>query len=86
MYSSTDLVLTLFKISISESSSYNKYKYFNVSAKKKLSILFFGCVLGTLTSAYSPYAIFVLQYFSMDWKISLFEITNKVAKKVSRIE
>lgn len=66
-----NLSLTLFKMSTSDSLSYNKYKYFNVSAKKKDSKLSFGIALGTPTFLYSPYAIDVLQYFSIDWKISL---------------
>mmetsp|Transcript_6170 Transcript_6170/g.7632 ORF Transcript_6170/g.7632 Transcript_6170/m.7632 type:complete len:85 (-) Transcript_6170:648-902(-) len=56
----------LFKISISDSVSNNKYKYLSVSAKKKLSVLSLGCKSTSVTSSYSPYPNAVLQYFSID--------------------
>mmetsp|Transcript_10189 Transcript_10189/g.13623 ORF Transcript_10189/g.13623 Transcript_10189/m.13623 type:complete len:87 (+) Transcript_10189:100-360(+) len=55
----------LFKISTSVSGSNNRYRYFSVSAKKKLSILS-STEPGSSTFVKLAYAISVLQYFSID--------------------
>jgi hypothetical protein len=64
------MVELTFSKSISVSGSNKRYKYFNVSPRKKLSMLSFGDLVISLTSGNVPYPYFVLQCFSILSKIS----------------